>query len=102
MFFASLSSNLKSKSHSEYFPGCKVVAEYAYTEDMNSRMTMEDGYSLSLFRFPENPNYVEHFAFDDFFSDGKSAFFGVLDGHNGEDVVKHCTKVIPEVSFRMF
>ena len=43
MFFSNLSSNLKSKTQSEYFPNCKVISEYAYTEDMNSRMTMEDG-----------------------------------------------------------
>jgi len=44
MFFSSLGSNFKPKTHSEYFPNCKVVTEYGYTEDMgNSRMTMEDG-----------------------------------------------------------
>lgn len=43
MFFSNLNSNLKPKIHSEYFPNCKVISEYGYTEDMNFRMTMEDG-----------------------------------------------------------
>lgn len=43
MFFSSLGSNFKPKTHSEYVQNCKTVSEYGYTEDMNSRMTMEDG-----------------------------------------------------------
>lgn len=44
MFFSNLNSDFKSKTNTEYIQNCKVVSEYAYSEDINSRMTMEDGF----------------------------------------------------------
>ena len=90
--------SFKPKMNCEHIFNCKSISEYAYYEDMNSgnRMAMEDGLNF-LKQNKKNIIKKEHFAFDDFLKDGKSGFFGVLDGHNGEDVVRHCTKTIPEV-----
>ena len=43
MFFTGLSSDFKPKNNSEYVRNCKVVSEYAYRDDLNTRKSMEDG-----------------------------------------------------------
>ena len=43
MFFTGLSSDFKPKNNSEYVRNCKVVSEYAYCDDLNTRKSMEDG-----------------------------------------------------------
>ena len=43
MFFTRHSSGFKPKNNSEYVRNCKVVSEYAYRDDLNTRKSMEDG-----------------------------------------------------------
>mmetsp|Transcript_3709 Transcript_3709/g.3142 ORF Transcript_3709/g.3142 Transcript_3709/m.3142 type:complete len:91 (+) Transcript_3709:101-373(+) len=73
---------MQPKNKNEYKTKTKSVLEFAYTEDCNfyNRQSMED----------------DHFAFDDFFNDGETGLFGVLDGHGGKEVPRFCTKSIPE------
>ncbi|KAL4439513.1 hypothetical protein ABPG74_003915 [Tetrahymena malaccensis] len=61
----------------------QILKEYAYKEDQNypARFSMEDA----------------HFIVDDAFNDGLIGFYGVLDGHGGQEVVESCVQFIPEI-----
>jgi len=70
------------KPRNEANTAARSVTEYAYAEDGNYyyKDTMED----------------DHFIRDNIFGDHRSGLFGVLDGHGGYTVSRHCVTAIPD------